>query len=297
LLPEALRALREAGRIAAAARDLGASQMAPGVSLREVVEGVEEEIRRRGGELAFPAQTSVNHVAAHDCPSPEDERVYADGDLAKLDVGVHLDGYVVDTAVTVNMGERPEGRRLVEATRAALEAAILAAGPGVPIWRLSAAIAKTLRSFAVRPMRNLCGHHVGRWVVHCPPPVPNLPEEAEGNLAEGAVLAIEPFATEGPGRVAEMGPPEVFRLLPDREPGAGVDRPVLEALRARRGLPFSRRDLKPLPRAAVEETLRLLSERGALAAYSPLLETTGRKVAQAEHTIYLGAEGVLVLTR
>ncbi len=294
---EALEALREAGRIASLAREHGASLVRPGGRLREVCEAVENFIKGRGGELAFPVQTSVNEVAAHDCPSPDDERVYAVGDLAKVDVGVHIDGYVVDTATTVEVGGPAAGAPLVLAARAALEAAIAAAGPGVPIWRLSAAIATTLRGFAVRPMRNLCGHHVGRWLVHCPPPVPNLPEDAEGRLVTGAALAIEPFATEGPGRVAEAGEPEVFRLLPDKDPGAEATAPVREALLHRRGLPFSRRDLRHLPRPDVEEAIRRLRGRGALHAYAPLVETTGRKVAQAEHTILVTSTGVEVLTR
>jgi methionyl aminopeptidase len=295
--PAALEQLREAGRIASLAREHGADLVRPGARLRDVCEAVEAFIKARGGELAFPVQTSVNEVAAHDCPSPEDERTYAVGDLAKVDVGVHIDGYVVDTATTVEVGGASGGPPLVLAARAALEAAIAAAGPGVPIWRLSAAIATTLRGFAVRPMRNLCGHHVGRWIVHSPPPVPNLPEDAEGRLVLGAALAIEPFATEGPGRVTETGEPQVFRLLPDRDPGANASAPVREALLGRRGLPFSRRDLRHLPQPEVEDALRRLRAQGALHAYAPLVETTGRKVAQAEHTILVIATGVEVLTR
>ena len=292
-----LEALRTAGRIAARAREHGASLIAPGERLRDVCEAVEDFIRSRGGELAFPVQTSVNHVAAHDCPSPSDERRYAQGDLVKLDVGVHVDGYVVDTATTVVAGGPTAGHPLVEAARGALEAALQVAGPNVPIWRLSAAIATTLRSFGVRPMRNLCGHHVGRWVVHSPPAVPNLPEDAEGRLVPGAALAIEPFATDGPGRVAETGEAEVFRLLPDHDPGPTIGGELREALLARRGLPFSRRDLRARPRAEVEEALRSLSAMGALSTYAPLVETTRRRVAQAEHTVFVTATGVEVVTR
>jgi methionyl aminopeptidase len=295
--PAALEALREAGRIASAAREHGASLVKPGARLLEVCEAVEGFIRRRGGHLAFPTQTSVNHVAAHDCPALDDPRTYATGDLAKLDVGVHVDGYVVDTATTVAVGGVTTGPPLVEAARAALEAAIQVAGPNVPIWRLSAAIATTLRTFGVRPMRNLCGHHVGRWTVHSAPPVPNLPEDAEGTLVPGAALAIEPFATEGPGRVVEEGEPEVFRLLPDREIGPDVSGPVRYALAGLRGLPFSRRDLRHLDRAEVEAALDALRRRGVLHGYPPLVETTGRKVAQAEHTIVVTAAGVEVVTR
>jgi methionyl aminopeptidase len=296
LAPDVLEKLREAGRIAAAARDHGATLIVAGASVRDVCEAVEDAIRARGAWPAFPTQSSRNHLAAHYCPSPEDSTVYAVGDLAKLDVGVHIDGYVVDTALTVNVGDEPQSRRLVAAARAALEAAIAVVTPGVEVRRLSLAIEKALKDFGARPMRNLCGHGVGRWTVHCPPPIPNAPEASRDCLEAGAVVAIEPFATEGRGLVAEQGEPEVFRLPPERTPRSG-DPAVVEAIRGFRGLPFARRSLKALPRKDVEQTLRALHSEGSLAAYAPLAEASGRTVAQAEHTIYVGPSGVEVLTR
>jgi len=268
-----------------------------GARVRDVCVAVEDDIRRRGGSLAFPAQCSRNEVAAHDCPAPDDERVFALGDLAKLDIGVHLDGWVVDTAATVNVGDRPENRPFVDGARAALEAAIAEAGPGVPIVRLSEAIARTLRAYKVRPIRNLCGHHVGRWAVHCPPPVPNVPDDVSDRLAIGAVVAIEPFATDGGGVAAERGAAEVFRVAPGQENGLALDPAMAQRLRDFRGLPFSRRDLGGLPPTLVEEGLSLLASQGRLAAYPPLVETTGGRVAQAEHSILVGPDGIEVLTR
>ena len=265
--------------------------------MRDVCAAVEDDIRRRGGALAFPAQCSRNEVAAHDNPGPDDESVYAPGDLAKLDLGVHIDGWVVDTAVTVNVGDRPENRTLVDGARAALEAAIAQAGPGVPIVRLSEAIVATLRSYGVRPIRNLCGHHVGRWTVHCPPSVPNVPDGADERLALGAVLAIEPFATDGGGVAAERGEPQVFRVAPGQADGLPLEPALGQWLREHRGLPFSRRDLVAFPRPLVEEALALLASRGRLSAYPPLVETTGGRVAQAEHSLLVKEDGVEVLTR
>jgi methionyl aminopeptidase len=292
-----LGALREAGHIASAARNEGRTLIVAGARVRDVCVSVEDDIRRRGGALAFPTQCSRNEVAAHDCPSPDDDRVFGEGDLAKLDLGVHIDGWVVDTAVTVSVGDRPENRSLVEGAQAALEAAIAQAGPGVPIARLSEAIAATLRAYKVKPIRNLCGHHVGRFTVHAPPPVPNVPDGADDRLAIGAVLAIEPFATHGGGVAAERGNPEVFRLVPGEEHGLPLDAALLECLRNRRGLPFSRRDLSAFPRLLVEESLTLLAACGRLSAYPPLVETTGGRVAQAEHSLLVGPNGVEVLTR
>ncbi len=292
-----LEALREAGRVASAVREIGARRIVAGARIREVCQEVEDEIHRRGAHPAFPAQSSRNETAAHYCPSPEDETTYEDGDLAKLDIGVHVDGYVVDTAVTVNVGDRPENRRTVEAARSALEAAIGHVRGGVEVRRLSAVIEATIRSLGLRPMRNLCGHGVGRWTVHCPPPIPNSPDGSGDRLPSGAVVAIEPFATAGAGLVVERGEAEVFRFDPQRADDPGVDPGVMEAIRAFRGLPFARRQLAGFPRSRVEEALASLRRRQALMAYAPLVEAGGSPVAQAEHTVFVGEEGVEVLTR
>jgi methionyl aminopeptidase len=294
---DALEALREAGRVAAAARESGSRRIVPGARLRDVCAEVEEEIRRRGAHPAFPAQSSRNDTAAHYCPSPEDETVYAQGDLAKLDIGVHVDGYVVDTALTVNVGDAPQNRRAVDAARAALEAAIAETVAGVEVRRLSTVIDATIRSYGLRPMRNLCGHGVGRWVVHCPPPIPNIPDGSGDRLPAGSVVAIEPFATDGPGLVAESGRAEVFRLDPGRATAEDLDPSVMAEIRKFRGLPFSRRQLAHVPRSRVEATLAALGSRGRLLAYPPLVETGGHAVAQAEHTVYVGKDGGEVLTR
>lgn len=291
-----LECLRVAGRIAAEARREGEALVVPGARLRDVCESVEDAIRRRGGSLAFPVQTSRNAIAAHYCPSPEDETLYEEGDLAKLDVGVHVDGWVVDTAVTVNVGGRAANQPLIDAAREALDAAIAVAGPGRAVRRLSAVIDATIRGRGFRSVRNLCGHGVGRWVVHCPPPIPNAPDGSTDRLEAGMVVAIEPFATDGAGRVVERGVAEVFRAdgAPTSVPGA--DPGVLAAIGGFNGLPFARRQLAGLDRGRVEDTLRALSAARKLAAYPPLVDADGRRIAQAEHTVYVATEGVLVLT-
>ncbi len=292
---QALSALRRAGRIASAARDFGAQRIVAGARVRDVCESVEEEIARLGGAPAFPAQSSRNEIAAHYCPAPDDETIYADGDLAKIDVGVHVDGWVVDTATTVAVGGGP-GQRLVDAAADALRAAIAIAGPGVPVRVLSEAIERVIRGRGLQPMRNLCGHGVDRWTVHCPPPIPNAVDGSSARLSPGSVVAIEPFATEGSGDVAEAGHAEVFRVpIPPGE-AEGLNEEVVAAIRDFHGLPFSRRQLKRFPTAHVEQTLKTLWERKAMAAYPPLSEAAGRPVAQAEHSLYVSAEGVEVLT-
>jgi methionyl aminopeptidase len=262
----------------------------------DVCAAVEDEIAKRGGRPAFPAQSSRNEVAAHYCPAPDDDSVYAPGDLAKLDLGVHVNGYVVDTALTVSVGGEARGERLIEATRAALAGAIAAARAGVPVSQLSAAIESAIRSRRAKPIRNIGGHGVGRWTVHCPPAIPNVPENGAPLLRAGGVIAIEPFATDGDGLVGERGRAEVFRFDP-RHPGDKAVAPaLLDTLRALRGLPFSRRQLSGFAPEAVTEALRVLAVSGALQAYPPLVETSGMPVAQTEHTLLIGEDGAEVLT-
>jgi len=297
LTPHALDCLRQAGRVASEVRDAGARLIVAGARVRDVCVTVEEEIARHGAGCAFPVQSSRNDVAAHYCPSPAEETRYAEGDLAKLDIGVHVDGWVVDTAVTVNVGDLPRHRRFVDAARAALEAAIAAVAPEAEIRRVSEAIESTVRGFGLHAVRSLCGHGVGRWQVHGPPPIPNAADLAGGRLREGAVVAIKPFVTDGPGVVAEHGEPQVFRLDPRREPAEGPDPEALAAVRAFHGLPFARRQLAAYAGPRLEELLRWLREDGRLMSYAPLRETAGHAVAQAEHTVYVGPRGVEVLTR
>jgi len=297
LTSHALDALRQAGRVASDVREAGARLIVAGARVRDVCVAVEEEIARRGAGCAFPVQSSRNDIAAHYCPSPREETSYAEGDLAKLDIGVHVDGWVVDTAVTVNVGDVPRRRHLVDAARAALEAAIAAVAPEVEIRRVSEAIESTVRGFGLHAVRSLCGHGVGRWQVHGAPPIPNAPDLAAGRLRAGSVVAIEPFVTDGPGVVAEHGEPQVFRLDPRREPSHGPDPEALAAVCAFRGLPFARRQLAAYEGPRLEGLLRWLRDEGRLMCYAPLRETAGHAVAQAEHTVYVGAGGVEVLTR
>jgi methionyl aminopeptidase len=282
--------------VAAEVRRLGAQRIVAGARLSDVCEEVEFEIARHAAEAAFPVQTSRNDIAAHYCPAPDEETVYADGDLAKLDIGVHIDGWVVDTAVTVNVGGHADKRVFVEAAEAALAAAIATAHAGVTIRAISTAIERTLRAHGVHPMRNLCGHGVGHYLVHTPPAIPNSPDGTDLTLPLHAVIAIEPFATDGHGLVSERGTAEVFRVDPARANLEGVDPALAGRLLDLRGLPFARRQLREFPKDVVDRTLSTLLLQGRLTTYPPLVERGGRPVAQAEHTLYLGPDGPEVLT-
>ncbi|MBX7186174.1 MAG: M24 family metallopeptidase [Vicinamibacteria bacterium] len=297
-MSEVLKTLRRAGAIAREVRELGAKLIIPGATLRSVCETVEAEIEKRGGKPAFPTQTSINAVAAHDCPTPDDERTYQAGDLAKLDIGVHIDGWVVDTATTVNVGGAGNGR-MVEAARQALAAAIQACKPGIAVRDVSTAIERAITSAGFTPLESLCGHGVGQWIVHAPPAITNTIRAAEGRLPMRGVIAIEPFATDGHGRSGPRGVSEVFRLLPEarnRLGEFGIGDGFAQSLLSWRGLPIARRYFRAFGNEVVAEAFRRLEQAKLLHSYPPLVALSGRPVAQAEHSVYLGPEGVIQLT-
>ena len=279
---------RKAGAIAAKALRFGLGLIEPGASLLEVSQAVEREISRLGGAPAFPAQISLNNIAAHYCAQPDDTIRFAEGDVAKLDVGVHIDGYVGDTANSKDLGGHG---LLVDAAREALAGAIRAAAPDVPIRELSQAIQSTISSMGFKPVSNLTGHAVGQYQVHGPPQIPNVPEYRAGTLKKGLVIAIEPFASDGKGVVHDHGRAEIFSAKRKLKLRRGMDKAILDAVAAFRGLPFARRNLTDdFPRKDVDRTLHEMVKGGLLFDYPPLAEKPGIFLSQAEHTIYVDDE-------
>ncbi len=292
----ALECFRRAGRIVAECREWAVANIRPGVLVRDVLETIEAMIRERGGEPGFPAQSSRNRVAAHYCSPPGDPLGYEEGDCVKVDIGVHVEGYVADSAASVDLSADGRWTPLVRASADALAAAIATVGDGVPVGEVGAAIERTIVSAGFQPVRNLTGHGLGRWKVHTPPQIPNYGERGGGVLRQGMVFAIEPFACTGRGYIREEGRAEVFMMVRPPRKAKGLDREVLRAIDAWRGLPIARRYFSAFEPAVLDDTLVKLARQGSLVRYPPLVEEEGVMVAQTEHSLYLGPEGVEVLT-
>ncbi len=287
---------REAGRINSEARRRALESLAPGVTYVSVLDAAEDYIRSQGAELAFPAQASVNHVAAHDCCDLDDPRAFEEGDVIKLDFGVHVDGCIADGASTRELGNTHGS--LLEASRQALEAAIALVRPGRKIREIATAIQTTMIELDHQPVANLTGHGIAPFTIHCSPAMPNVPEGTTGVLKEGMMICIEPFATTGRGYVEEQGRAEVFGARRKLKPPKHVDTGIIDQIMARRGMPFSRRELaREHGKDLTERSLRDLTRVGAVFGYPPLVEHGPARVAQFEHTMYVGTDGAEVMTR
>ena len=145
LTEDQLAKLRTVGKVSGAARELGLSMVKEGVKLYDVAQEVEGYIREHGCGLAFPCNISINEVAAHYTPSCNDKRVFELGDVVKVDCGGQLDGFVGDTAGTVEVGTNAY-RDLVEISKTARNTVAEFIGDGIPLKEIGKAVEMTMKN-------------------------------------------------------------------------------------------------------------------------------------------------------
>ncbi len=288
---EVLEKYRKAGRILAEVLEGARPLVKVGASLLEVADYVEDSILSRGALPAFPCNISLDRAAAHYTPAPKDERCFGEN-MVKLDVGVHVDGYIADAAITIDLGGHPE---LVEASRAALDAALKMIRPGVNTSQIGSVIEETILGFGYKPVSNLTGHGLSRYEAHDDPIIPNRAMEKGVILKEGDVIAIEPFATNGSGRISEAPINEIYGFSASRPVRLPQARELMRQIRENyKTLPFARRWLKG---ERAEYALMQLLRSGTVHTYPVLWEVEGALVSQAEHTVVILEDGCEVTTR
>ena len=296
--PDVLDKYLRAGEIAAEVREEVRTRVEEGVKLIDICEWVEGSIRKRGAEPAFPCNVGINEVAAHYTSPPGDELRIPPRSIVKIDLGVCLNGYIADTAVTVALA--PDLEPLAEASRIALREAIKAMRAGVPVSRIGLIVQETANRLGFKPIRNLTGHEIKRYELHAGTTIPNIGAPCPGRLQEGHVYAVEPFLTtmRGAGEVVSTRLRTIFRV----EPGKvklrrlrGEERELINLLINRfKGMPYTLRWIKDFDR------LRGFHERlvknGRIYSYPVLVERFGEPVSQSEHTVIVFEDGCEVIT-
>jgi len=282
---------REAGRILAEVREEAVERVEVGASHLAVAEFVEERIRELGGEPAFPMNISVDEEAAHATPSADDEETFGE-EMVNIDIGVHVEGWLADSAITVDLSGNDD---LVAASADALEAAIDTVEPGVETGHVGAVIERAIEGHGYNPVVNLTGHGLGHWEQHTPPNIPNREVSQSVELEVGDVVAVEPFATDGGGKVKEGSAEEIFALENESSIRNREARQALEQITDEfRTLPFATRWLD-VSRPGM--ALRRLKQRDIVHGYPVLKEEDGRLVSQKEHTVIVTEDGCEVTTR
>jgi len=294
----ALECYRKAGRIVGQIRRKVPSLVQEGVKLIDICQGVEDMIAQLGGKPAFPCNVDVNEVVAHYTSPPGDMSRVPRASLVKVDFGVHIDGFIADSAVTVSYD--PVLLPMVSTAEEALRKALEIVRPEVKTSDVGALIQQTIERRGFKPIWNLTGHGIDRYTVHTGESIPNVGRMSGGKFKEGQICAIEPFVTSSfaKGEVRDSDEAYIFRFLKRK----GVSTPEGKRLIIRveerfRTLPFAKRwlvehDSSVDHASAFEELLK----KRCIVGYPVLIERSAGLVAQAEHTILVTKDGCEILT-
>jgi methionyl aminopeptidase len=295
---EALEKFKLSGKILRESREEIRKFVREDMPIIQVCEKAESLIREKGGKPAFPCNVSINEVAAHYTSPPNDEKRIPENAVVKVDMGVHVDGYVTDTACTVCFN--PEHRNMQMAAEHALAAAIESIHGDMATSQIGVIIEKNIKNLGFKPISNLTGHSVGRYLIHAGTSIPNVTQISFGKVKTGRVYAIEPFVTvpEAVGRVENSPEVTIFRLVKVKSVKNAYAKKLLKYMDENfRTLPFAERWLKGvIPENQYREAFKELFKRKAVMGYPVFVEVSRKPVTQAEHTVFLTESNCEVLT-
>lgn len=290
----------KAGKIASEVREYARTQDHTGRTLSEICNDVENEIIKKGGEPAFPVNVSLNDIAAHYTAEPNDPTVVKNTDVLKIDVGVHIDGYIADTAVTVSYDSKYQD--LIDIAQRALDEAIGIARSNTRVSDIGRIIEKTITKYGCKPIQNLSGHSLERYTIHAGQSIPNIWTIGHSfNLSVNNVYAIEPFVTtkDGQGIVYEGKVKNIFGIASRKRTKDQRADEFLEYLWNNfKTLPFALRwVVKDYEEKEALSLLETLLKKKNVHAYPILVEGSNRIVVQAEHTIIPQESNTITITK
>ena len=221
---EFLTDYRHAAEAHRQARQWAQKNIKPGWTLTDIANGIEDSARALVGHqgleegdgiiagMGFPTGLSLNHCAAHFTPNAGNKMVLQQDDVLKVDIGVHVNGRIVDSAFT--MAFNPQYDNLLAAVRAATNAGVKEAGIDARLGEIGGVIQEVMESYEVeingttypvKSIRNLNGHTINHYSIHGSKSVPIVKSNDQTKMEEGDVFAIETFGSTGNGYVREEG--------------------------------------------------------------------------------------------
>lgn len=289
-----------AGQIASTVRENARKKNHIGRTLFEICESIENEITLLGGNPAFPVNVSLNEIAAHYTAEPEDQIKVKDTDVLKIDLGVHIDGYIADTAVTISYN--PKYNQLVNITELTLSEAIKIAKINTKSSEIGKTIENTIIHNGLKPVQNLSGHSLDQYIVHAGKSIPNIKTLGSSfSLVNNQAYAIEPFVTtrDGLGIVYEGKIKNIFSLI-SRKPTKDKDSDAFIAYLWNRykTLPFAIRWLvKDYDESMLRDMVEYLIKKKNIRSYPILVEGNNKVVSQAEHTFFITDDLSYIITK
>jgi len=295
---EELEKFRLSGKILRETREEMRNFVKENIPIIDVCEQAEGLIRKKGGKPAFPVNVSIDEVAAHYTSPPDDKSTIPAGSTVKVDIGVQVDGYVTDTAFTAAFS--PEGRSMTATAEYTLKTVIENIHGEMALGNIGALAENAIKNRGFKPISNLTGHSVGRYLIHAGTSIPSISGYNPHKVKAGEVYAIEPFVTlpEAIARVDDTPQTTIYRFLKSKSLKTDAAKKLAKYIETNfRTLPFAERWLigiapKEQHKAAFKE---LLSSKSIM-SYPVFVEASKKPVAQAEHTLLIKEEGCEVLT-
>ena len=305
-----LKDYRQGAEIHRTVRQYAQRMIKPGMGLTEIAENIENSTRAltehpgleegdamKGG-VGFPTGLNINHIAAHYSPNAGNKVVFTEKDVMKVDIGVHLNGHIVDSAFTIAFDHKYDN--LLTAVKEATNTGVREAGIDVRVGDIGAAIQETMESYEIeldgktypiKSIRNLNGHDIIPYSIHGGKSVPIVKSHDQTKMEEGEVFAIETFGSTGRGYVTDDLETSHYALTPDA-PNVPLRvssaRGLLSVIKKNFGtIPWCRRYLDRLGQEKYLLGLNNLVQAGIVQAYPPLVDVKGSYTAQFEHTILL----------
>lgn len=295
---KALESYQKAGKVAKEALDKACNMAQVGTKVIDICTEIEAFIVEQGASVGFPVNVGINNVAAHYTSGPQDFTVIEEGDVVKLDLGVHVDGYIADTARTVNLSTKPELENIVQASEESLQAALDMLKVGAKTNDLGKRINEVIKQYKYQPVKDLSGHTVEQWTVHGGKQVPLVPQTTGDEIAEGDVFAIETFSSTGEGQTHALPSGNIYQLLLRNVPkirNQAAKQMIGFIAKEYKTLPFSHRAWAKemlVPKFALNE----LINTGVLLEYRVLADIKGSYVSQAEKTVYVHEDSIEILS-
>lgn len=286
---------KKAGEIAKKVVAYAKKIIKPGMTLLEIAKKIETEITKQGGQLAFPINLSINDVAAHYSPDINDE-TKASG-LLKVDIGIHINGFIADTAFSLDLTSDHKYKELITASEQALESALNLLNKNPTYNEIGEIIQKSIESKGFSPIINLSGHSLTQHKLHAGITIPNYSNNNNNKLKIG-VYAIEPFATSGQGKVYEGPPSNIYAVINPKNPRSPTARKIFNYVwEKHKTLPFSLREIQERFGLMSRTALKEMEQTDIIHNFPQLIEKSHQPVSQAEHTVIIKAGEIIVTTR
>jgi methionyl aminopeptidase len=294
-----LNLLKKAGKLNFKTQKFAQKIIKVGCDLSKIGLEIDKFILDNEAVPSWPVNLSINHEAAHNTYDLENSVILKEDDVLKVDVGVSIDGFIADSAQTIIFNKKYEP--LKQASINALLAVKKYLTDNYKTAKVSDVgeiIENKIKSSGFKPISNLTGHAIDKFVPHAYPSIPNTKNDLNIQFSEiNLPFAIEPFVSTGDGFVTESDKILIFQHIEDRPIRNKDSKLILEEIHKYQGMPFSEYWVgKSLTTFQRRYALRELLKNEIISSFPVLVDRKDSLVSQAETTFLIDKkEGFLDL--